>query len=584
MNALPDVDVAIVGGGVSGIYAGWRLVNSPLGTGPAANWGNQRGKLKVAVYEGSPRIGGRMLSAQSPLFGDAIGELGGMRYVVPSQTRVSGLVEKVLGLPFHEQTVTVPGNIAYLRGRLLRLAQLGDPLSLPYFFDPAECTWLAARAGTGQSPASLIDRTLIKLMPEILKHVGTPTLRSYLRTVTLDSGEGGTHGRNQHLWEFGMWNLLARGMSADAYAAARATVGYDSLGGNYNALDIIAEYFNFTPDVKYRMVDGGYERVPWELSRRFRQQGGTIHHGSWLDGFAGTPLPDGSRGVRLRFGDGNTVTARAIVLAMPRRAIELLHPDGEVLDPKHTQVRKGLSSVSGFPLFKMFLLYPECWWQDAGVTKGRSVTDLPVRQCYYWPSGLKGDVVPPRTGPGLIMAYDDMANETYWSGLDVRSEAQKAIWKHDLEIADVVPRHHLFSPAHGKHPPKPPKDPWIEHLQQNWTRHSATEPMVMEMHRELMMMHGVDQAPAPIDAAYVDWSRDPYGGGSHFWNVAFDSEHYLSMMTQPVADFPCFICGEAYSTAQTWVEGALQTAELVLQKKLGIPYPDWESGPEASHG
>jgi len=31
-----------------------------------------------------------------------------------------------------------------------------------------------------------------------------------------------------------------------------------------------------------------------------------------------------------------------------------------------------------------------------------------------------------------------------------------------------------------------------------------------------------------------------------------------------------YICGEAYSDAQGWVEGALQTADIVLGK-LGIP-------------
>lgn len=38
---------------------------------------------------------------------------------------------------------------------------------------------------------------------------------------------------------------------------------------------------------------------------------------------------------------------------------------------------------------------------------------------------------------------------------------------------------------------------------------------------------------------------------------------------QPLANRPLFICGEAYSDAQGWVEGALQTADLLL-KKFGI--------------
>jgi len=37
-------------------------------------------------------------------------------------------------------------------------------------------------------------------------------------------------------------------------------------------------------------------------------------------------------------------------------------------------------------------------------------------------------------------------------------------------------------------------------------------------------------------------------------------------MTQPIDDLPYYLCGEAYSTMQTWVEGALLTADLVQQR------------------
>src|SRR5262249_56914691 len=56
MQELPDVDIAIVGGGIGGIYAGWRLVTSPRGAGLAANWANAPGSLKVALLQGRDRI------------------------------------------------------------------------------------------------------------------------------------------------------------------------------------------------------------------------------------------------------------------------------------------------------------------------------------------------------------------------------------------------------------------------------------------------------------------------------------------------------------------------------------------------
>ena len=86
MQELPDVDVAVVGGGIGGIYAGWRLMTSPRGAGLATNWAKARGNLKVALFEGSDRIGGRLLSARSPLMPDTTAEMGGMRYVSPAQS------------------------------------------------------------------------------------------------------------------------------------------------------------------------------------------------------------------------------------------------------------------------------------------------------------------------------------------------------------------------------------------------------------------------------------------------------------------------------------------------------------------
>jgi hypothetical protein len=49
----------------------------------------------------------------------------------------------------------------------------------------------------------------------------------------------------------------------------------------------------------------------------------------------------------------------------------------------------------------------------------------------------------------------------------------------------------------------------------------------------------------------------------------------MNEMTQPLADFPCYVCGEAYSQGQTWAEGALQTAEIVLQERFGLAPPPW---------
>lgn len=40
----------------------------------------------------------------------------------------------------------------------------------------------------------------------------------------------------------------------------------------------------------------------------------------------------------------------------------------------------------------------------------------------------------------------------------------------------------------------------------------------------------------------------------------------IQQIVKPYDDQSIFICGEAYSDAQGWVEGALQTADLMLEK------------------
>ncbi len=122
------------------------------------------------------------------------------------------------------------------------------------------------------------------------------------------------------------------------------------------------------------------------------------------------------------------------------------------------------------------------------------------------------------------------------------------------------------------HPPTPDSTLGSERIGPDGKQ--TPKQMIAEMHRQLELMHGIYNAPEPIDAASMDWSEDPYGGGVHFWNIGYKSWEVSEAMTKPVPDFPCYVCGEAYSTNQTWVEGAMQTAENVLTR-LGLDAATW---------
>jgi monoamine oxidase len=577
VSTVPDYDVAIVGGGVSGIYTAWRLLTANITSSTQLSaWANARpdGKLRVVVFEGSRRIGGRLLSALPPGMPRTIVEIGGMRYV-SSHKLVRSLVENKLELPTKPQVVQVADNLAYLRGRHLQIRDLMQPERLPYQLAEAEAAWLRA----GNPATDLIGWGIRQVLPEVQRLRGAE-LEAYLQSAHIDAIP---------LYQIGFWNLLARVLSFEACQLARTAVAHDSLGANANAVDMILEYCRFSSNVQYSLLQPGYEAVPWRLEQQVRQAGGQIHLGAWLENFDALQLKDGTTGMSLRFRSGvASCTARALVLAMPRRSIELLRATGAVLDPQRAPRFQGmLQAVEPIALYKMFVCYAQPWWERAGVKQGHSLTDIPVGQCCYW--GVEGQQ--PGADPGntnaALMNCNDIASVGFWGGLRRRA-AMSSDAVEGLHRGPMVARWRVTPPHAGgvfqRRPmPHGPAQVPLEtmgadaqrRLRANWEVHTAPAAMVAEMHRQIMLMHGVRAAPEPLDAAFMDWSDDPYGGGVHFWNAGHKSWQLLVEMTQPVSELPCYLCGEAWSTNQTWVEGALQTAEIVLQQRFCLRPPEW---------
>ncbi|MFN0032374.1 MAG: NAD(P)-binding protein, partial [Flavobacteriales bacterium] len=68
-QATTDYDIVVIGGGIAGIYSAWRLLNAD-----AANpnllkkWKKKGNKLRIAIYEGSERTGGRIMTCTPPNF------------------------------------------------------------------------------------------------------------------------------------------------------------------------------------------------------------------------------------------------------------------------------------------------------------------------------------------------------------------------------------------------------------------------------------------------------------------------------------------------------------------------------------
>ncbi|MGB5555893.1 MAG: FAD-dependent oxidoreductase, partial [Flavobacteriaceae bacterium] len=379
-NNLPDYDIAVVGGGASGIYTAWRmLLEGHENSQKIKKWIKARGSLKIGVFESSDRIGGRVLSAIPPGLPDVVCEIGGMRYV-SSQTLVRSLVENKLKLKRHQQAVDEPNNLCYLRGERLRGGDLTDPEKLPYNLSQEEKEWLT-KVPYLNSAVDFLGYAVEKIFPDIKKNIG-PNLRTWLKKEWLKN----PLGLNPHktpLYKIGLWNLIAPVLSHEAYKIAVTTVGYDCLGFNTNAVDTICELYDFVPGVKYSLLDEGFDSMLWTIQKEFTDKKGEVHLNHGLKRFDETKLADGTAGVTLHFSansakkaKGKIITARAIVLAMPQRSIRLLDPSGPVLDPERApKVQFLLNAVEPIHLYKMFIAYDNPWWEKVGVTEGRSLTD-----------------------------------------------------------------------------------------------------------------------------------------------------------------------------------------------------------------
>jgi monoamine oxidase len=233
------------------------------------------------------------------------------------------------------------------------------------------------------------------------------------------------------------------------------------------------------------------------------------------------------------------VSARQVVLAMPRRSLELVN--WEPLSKDET-VRGMVEAVISQAAFKIFLAYPYPWWRPLGLVAGRSITDMPLRQTFYFQT--EGEVEGGEKGSEnslMMVSYNDLGSVPFW----------KALTAQTLGHLDIFP-------GDAPNTPYPITTQMVQ----------AAQGLVRELHNQKFI-------PEPYAATYHDWSDDPYGAGWHAWKSGIRFWELMPKVRKPVKDEDVFICGEAYSINQGWVEGALQTAELMLEEHFGLKRPAW---------
>src|SRR3954451_18597381 len=199
------IDLAIVGGGVSGVYSAWRLKQSD----PSKT---------IVIFEGGGHIGGRLLSVQPPDVSNMAAELGGMRMLPAVQPLIKKLVDTLNQqrppsgqIETYDFPVDEPQNLAYLRGVHLRLADFKTrPDAVPYHLSFLE---------RGQTPGGIVVNAIEQIVPGITN----PKLNDAdRRLMARDASFAGVP-----LYRQGFWNVLMRVISGEAYQFGVDAGGYE---------------------------------------------------------------------------------------------------------------------------------------------------------------------------------------------------------------------------------------------------------------------------------------------------------------------------------------------------------------------
>lgn len=553
--------ISIIGGGLAGLYAALRYL--------------QKG-YKVSLYEAQIRLGGRIYSIFVPGVGTAL-EVGGMRYTTANKLLVNiieelGLETVPFDMPigYHLEHVSVPA------GR-----DVGD-FDLPYKLRP-EVEKLPMQPGV------LIGYAMVMFLKELtLEKVGRKDQqveKELLRKIaSLEEGKPDWSRFSATDWKlitrygrrdgtpvycFGFRNILSHYLGKDGEDFVVQALGYDTVPSNWNAAAALPWFAeDFSQDTEYRMIVGGFGELVTRLVQRIEQAGGKIHKGWRLTRL--TPVePEIGTTPRwkMRFavgehGDMRHAWADRVILALPPGPIEDLHVTHRDWD---FFKRDLLSSVQKRNLLKVFLIYEEAWWDGMllpGTLTARLYTDYHLRGIFYYGqdwirehSDYDRACNPHRA---MVMVYTDGENVDFFApAMRNLSPASQMHFKYPSDWEDINPVDR-------------------QKITQLLQERGASKRMVQKIHEELEDIHGLARGriPSPLFAIYADWAGDRFeGSGWHTWKPGVQPWEIAKRMLDPFMDGSLSVIGEAFSSVQGWVEGALRTAEFDVAHHTGLGDP-----------
>ncbi len=468
---------------------------------------------RIGLFEASGRVGGRLRTFAFDAAPSLGIDVGAMLLWPDSHRRLAKLLEQT-GLQTRPFPVRSKESPIKMRGRRLRFREV--KARAPHRLFPFSVSRKTQALGVNR----LLREFVAAIHPDVrtLTEAGWDDLYRY----------GMFKGRP--LREWGTYEALKEALPPEHLAYLEARVGfamYTRSPSLLNGLEAITDLV--TQSGPCRTIVGGFEKLAFAVEARLRHHGLYPRLGMRLDCLNGPDQPEGMFELTLRTADdrGEIVRARNVILALPRRAIEAIAEF-----PLRSRFARLLETVEPWPFGKAMLLYERPWWLGAGIQSGHALSDGPLRQVWYFGTEAGRTEGEGADGYGVTMPFFDGDALGHWQQLASGGE-------------DLGQGLNLFGPEH---------------------------PLSAALHAEVVRLHaGLGAAiPPPLQVALQDWSVAPFGGATHVWTRGVDRRTGAEAMLRPVRDANLFICGEAWSRLQGWVEGALASTDALLEAHFGL--------------
>ncbi len=333
MTISPEYDLAIVGGGIAGLYCCLRA----------------HPDKKVALFEGTHRIGGKIETVSMAGFN---AEYGAMRFDPVRQFMMGRLIQE---LELETEPFPEYNSPSVTKRRTI------------YDLAPAE-----KELSTLELMQAAMQRVLGKSEEELFA-LTEAELEHFRRE--------GLHG-DKYLWQQGLWNVFSEILSHDAIKCMISEGSfYHFIHENPSAAGWMITWVKMLQMSKYLQgVKHGMQRLTDTMLARAVAKGVTVHQNHVLQALE----PSYPEAVTLVFANGQIVTAKHAILAVPSHSLKAIKNLPE-------NIKKLLGSVLEIPLLKCFFVVKNPWWQENIPNEG--VTRFPARELHYYKQNDQGNIM-----------------------------------------------------------------------------------------------------------------------------------------------------------------------------------------------